>query len=405
MIYIVMGGQAGSEGKGEFVAYLAQKLSKEGELRAVVRTGGPNAGHTMTTEFGVHKMRQIPCAWHLTPRVSLFIAHGSLIDPKVFQAELEMIRGVRGDGEDDLPFIEVDRHVNIIKDHHKDREAHLRDKVGSTTEGIGAARADHVMRSAGLAGRMTNLGFPPKMYRNLFTDVDVAARLNSIADSHGDIIIESTQGFDLSLNLSGHYPQTTSRDVTPGQILNDCGLSSRLPHRVISVVRTHPIRVAGNSGFMAHETDWETLKEDSGGYISEPETTTVTGNVRRIGYYDKDQIHRMGEVCRPDWIALTFLDYLDPRCAGMQGQELDDYFHWSNDKDGNEMDTVPGDLLVKKTVGFVDQVERDSGSRIGWISTGPGVITSFDNAKEPGSSAGWGFTPDISVESAEAQKS
>ena len=43
-ILVVMGGQFGSEGKGEMVAHLAAS----GKFRSVVRTGGPNAGHTMT---------------------------------------------------------------------------------------------------------------------------------------------------------------------------------------------------------------------------------------------------------------------------------------------------------------------------------------------------------------------
>jgi len=416
-----------NEGKGEFVAYLTNKLNQAGKLGAVVRTGGPNAGHTMTINKGgdghmsdcatynepamgngpcncdrydpidTYKMRQIPCAWHLEPKVPLYIAHGSLIDPEVLTSELQMIKDVMREGHAELPFITIDRSAIVITDIHKAMESHLRGKIGSTTEGIGAARSAHVMRQDVLMRKGEGMGLKD-LYRNLYIDANVSAALNNIVtgkEGNGctDIVIESTQGFDLSLNLSGHYPFTTSRDITPGQILSDCGLSSRLQHRVIAVVRTHPIRVAGNSGYIKNETDWEKLKEESGGYIAEAETTTVTGNKRRIGYYDPEQVKRMGTVCKPDHIALTFLDYLDPRCAGLLGLDLNDHF---------DLGYVTGeDNKVRELLAFIDQVEIDSGAQVNWGSTGPGVITDFFDRE---TKAQFGFAPNISPQSARAQR-
>jgi len=339
VIYLVMGGQAGSEGKGEFVAYLATKLYSSGTLGAVVRTGGPNAGHTMTYNQIPYKMRQIPCAWHL-PDVPLFIGPGSLIDYKVLTNELAQTSILLEDRPPRLvPRLVIDRSAIIIQDSDKieEQKSTMMSSISSTKEGIGSARANHTRRSAQLAQHLTNPNFKVG---------SVSDELNSIYDSGKDIIIESTQGFDLSLTHSGHYPYTTSRDVTPGQILNDAGLSSRLDHQVIAVVRTFPIRVAGTSGPMAHETTW--------GSIGQPEEyTTVTGRVRRVGEFDPDQIRRMVKVCRPDFVCLTFLDYLHPFLKNS-----------TNEDDIRE--------FAGKTL---DSLEEVCDIDIKWVSTGPGIIT------------------------------
>jgi adenylosuccinate synthase len=333
-VYLVMGGQAGSEGKGEFVSYLASKLQTAGTLGAVVRTGGPNAGHTMTVDGEAYKMRQVPCAWHLPP-VPLFIAAGSLIDRDVLEREVSDF----GVGPDRL---EIDPAAIVITAADREAEAELVGRIGSTGEGIGGARSRHIMRDA---SQINNDDLFLGRLGSYVSKAPVSKRLNAIYDSGQDIIIESTQGFDLSLMHSGHYPHTTSRDATPGQILSDAGLSSRLDHKVISVVRTFPIRVAGNSGPMADEITWDDLK------VAE-EHTTVTGKVRRVGRFDADQVSRMVEMCRPDAICLTFLDYLYPELASVTDQE--------------QIATVAGQNLLR--------LEK-LGAHVKWASTGPGSIT------------------------------
>lgn len=334
MIYLVMGGQAGSEGKGEFTAHLARQLYDRGNLGAVVRTGGPNAGHTFTLSDNTqYKMRQIPCAWHI-PEVPLFIGPGSLIDPEVLTQELNLT-SYNGF---DVDRLHIDPSAVLITDQDKQSELELRASIGSTGEGIGSARSRHVMRRAGFYSPNR----PP-----------VHEALNSIYDLGQDIIIESTQGFDLSLVHSGYYPRTTSRDVTPGIILSDAGLSSRLNHRVIAVLRTYPIRVAngeaGSSGPLNQETTFEALGVPE-------ERTTVTNKVRRVGHFDWDQVHRMATICRPDYLCVNFLDYLYPE---LKDQYLDA--------------PIP---LDSPAWGFLNKlITITYASGIGWVSTGPGIIT------------------------------
>lgn len=70
----IVGLQYGSEGKGHLAHLLASTTD------AAIRTGGPNAGHTLTHRGTTYKMRQIPCAF-VNPVTLLFIGPGGLIDP------------------------------------------------------------------------------------------------------------------------------------------------------------------------------------------------------------------------------------------------------------------------------------------------------------------------------------
>ena len=125
------------------------------------------------------------------------------------------------------------------------------------------------------------------------------------------LLVESTQGFGLSVDY-WHYPFCTSTNLTPYRILDDAEIPWGA-HRVNvwMVIRTFPIRIAGNSGPMWLETTWDELRKKHGSHIPE-ERTTVTNKVRRVGEFDVlqavDAIHR----CRPNNVVLTFFDYLYP---------------------------------------------------------------------------------------------
>ena len=57
-VRIIVGGQFGSEGKGAVVQYLVDQTNQAHMV--VVRTGGPNAGHSMEFEGKTYKRRQLP---------------------------------------------------------------------------------------------------------------------------------------------------------------------------------------------------------------------------------------------------------------------------------------------------------------------------------------------------------
>ena len=229
-VYVVMGGQYGSEGKGEFTAYLTQSSG----AKHVVRTGGPNAGHTVTSQYGLFKMRQIPTPW-MVPigeqrrPPNLYVGAGSLINPDIVIKEIHTIGEICNRHGLCLPSIYIDEQAVVIEERHVNEEHSLlmRDSIGSTTEGIGAARASHIMRDRQLefardrwytgeelvysqefgqygweTGRR-QIPFFPKM--PTIEVCNVSEMLESaIHVAHEDVIVESTQGFGLSLVHSKH---------------------------------------------------------------------------------------------------------------------------------------------------------------------------------------------------------
>lgn len=91
---------------------------------------------------------------------------------------------------------------------------------------------------------------------------------------------------------------------------------------VVMVVRTMPIRVAGNSGPLKDEVTWEEVQQMVGRPVKE--TTTVTNLTRRIGRWDEDLVRRAAMVNRPTHTVVTFLDYMFPEVHKTRGVVEDD---------------------------------------------------------------------------------
>src|SRR5215469_420425 len=86
-LWVVVGGQFGSEGKGKVAAYLT---ANEG-IDICVRCGGPNSGHSFVDTDGIqHLVRQIPTGF-IRPGVRLLIPAGGLIDPNVLKQEIDLL--------------------------------------------------------------------------------------------------------------------------------------------------------------------------------------------------------------------------------------------------------------------------------------------------------------------------
>ncbi len=115
------------------------------------------------------------------------------------------------------------------------------------------------------------------------------------------------------------------------------------------VIRTFPIRVAGNSGDLPHEISWEIIQEESGYPYEIKEFTSVTKNLRRVGRFDSEIVKKAISVNRPTEIALMGSDYLDYKNRGVK--------HF--------------DELNKQTKNFIHRLEKELGVRINFIGTGP----------------------------------
>jgi adenylosuccinate synthase len=345
-LHVVVGAQYGSEAKGHVTAQIIKKHSVVGGAVANVRVAGPNAGHSVVDESSRKwALRQVPVGAVFT-RVPCVIAAGSEIDPSVLLNEIDSLRAVGHLSQG----LYVDEEATVLEPHHIQRETGMHERMGSTGKGIGAARADRIMRQAKRVKDHT--GLQASLGERGVRIVNTAAILTG--QRHlSDIVIEGTQGYGLGLH-AGHYPQCTSSDCRAIDFLSMVGLSPwGAPFHqdnldIWAVARVYPIRVAGNSGPLKNETTWEELGLPE-------ELTTVTQKVRRVGLWDDDLIRSAVAAnggAPAVRVALTMLDQRFPEIEGMSGGIL----------------TSQGapDLGIDE---FIKQVEADAQARVRMITT------------------------------------
>lgn len=359
---VVYGGQWGSEGKGQVVRWLSRTTPYR---ITAVRVGGPNAGHTIYPDGPggeAYKLQQIPCPAFVSREAVIVLGASSVILPEVLTRELLQLEERWGVGKTPPIFID-EKATMITPDHMQQEAADIVGRISSTGEGVGAATADKVMRRATTFDEWLVTGCSPGereiLGRTITGVIDTVRLLNLHTQSRNrHIIVEGTQGYLLSLNTSGYYPFTTSRDCGPEALMGQVGLSFRAfaPEdiRVLAVFRTFPIRVGGPSGPLPGETTWEILKERTGGYVSEPEITTVTKKVRRIADWNRELARKTVIETIPTEIALTFLDYVCPP-AHTSVCYVD----------------LPEDARL-----FVERVQQDLGVPVAMVSVGPGMTFS-----------------------------
>lgn len=351
---VVVGGQYGSEAKGHVTTRLLDKRHEQNSrfspdaLRLVnVRVAGPNAGHTGYDADGrAWPLRSVPVGATRPQPVTLVIAPGSEIDPDVLIGE---VRELTDAGLMDNKALIVSPDATLIEDRHKIDEVSqlLVQRAGSTAKGIGAARADRIMRNA---KRVRDDELLMKELRSLKV---VIGTWNPTSIEH--VIIEGTQGYGLGLH-GKHYPQCTSSDCRAIDFVAMAGLNPwGTPVMVWVVARMFPIRVAGNSGYLKDETTWEALGLPE-------ERTTVTKKVRRVGMWDDELIDHAVQANGGHpaaRVALTMIDQRWPDLAGASSwQQL--------------VQLAGSSLYDQRGVGsFIQHVERTTRARVGMLTTGP----------------------------------
>ena len=315
---VIVGGQFGSEGKGKVAHMWAQHRDAE----FAVRVGGSNSGHTAYDAEGRRQtFRHLPTA-ALLPDVQCVLGPGCLIDPDVLREEVQRIA---------LPAhrLHIDPLAFVITAAHKAAEASagLVERIGSTGSGTGAALAERIDRrsDANLAHRHPFL--------KQFTHAPVRELLRSALARNARVIVEGTQGFGLSNLQSPDYPKATSRDTTAAAFVAEAALSPLDVDEVVLVIRTFPIRVAGDSGPLPLETTWGDIARDAAKPIL-AERTTVTNRIRRVAHFDGAVVRAAISANRPTHIVLNHADYI------------------GDDRDG-----------------FVKCVEKAIGQTVDWVGT------------------------------------
>ena len=309
MITAIVGAQFGSEGKGNIVGRLANDYDVH------VRTGSCNAGHSIQYRGKIWKMQVIPCGW-INPEAICYIGRGALLSPDILYRELQDIEKT-----DDTIWnrVKIDYRAGLLeRKHHQSEggtEGTLHERIGSTGEGVGAARLDRIRRDPDHFNLAED--FPDSWMQDLLVD-SVSELAYASQDDNVEIMLEGSQGFGLSL-IHGNWPYVTSHDTNAATLFADAGLPITGRRKIILVARSYPIRVAGNSGPMIHETNWDAISLRMGKEIIE--RTTVTRKVRRVGAWDNDLFYRACMVNGPTSLALNFVDYLCPDDEGVTRAE------------------------------------------------------------------------------------
>lgn len=337
-VSIVIGGQFGSEGKGKVALEIVRRERKR--IRdasvAVIRVGGPNSGHTAYDHSGKKwALRQMPASC-IDRNVDVYFPAGSYLDADVLLQEIEALDYPHGK-------IFVSPYARIILPEHKkwEQEANLASSIGSTGSGVGATVLASVAREA------SNLKLPSRDAEHCeqlhkFTHRgETTGLLRERLDQEHRVVIEGTQGFGLSLLDGGYWPKATSRATTAAGALSESGLSPRDVDDITMVIRSFPIRVAGDSGHLVDETTWEEIARNADVDSDIREYTTVTQKLRRVGKFDPDLVRCALAANAPTRLVLNHMDYI-----------------------GSESSLLDEGSRVRK---FLERVERDIGRTIDWI--------------------------------------
>ena len=369
LVDVLVGGQYGSEGKGNVVSYLAR------EYALLVRAGGPNAGHKIREAVraghptrviddedepgDVYTHHHLPSGTR-TSNAQILIAPGAVLRLDTFLQEVH-------DCGLDVDRLAIDPYALLIEpDVDVPAEATLAERIGSTAQGVGAAAARRIM-ARGSSIRFAKDEPTLRPYTRRWA-VDV---LEATFRSGGRVLLEGTQGAGLSI-WHGAYPYVTSRDTTVAGTCAEAGIAPGRVRRVVMTCRTYPIRVQspedGWSGPLRWRPDLEgpTLWADasragefelteiarrSGQELTKLQATEITSTTkrrRRIGEFDWAWLHRTSQLNAPTDVALTFADYLG--AANRKARRFDQ--------------------LTDDTIRFVNQVEAVAEAPVSLISTG-----------------------------------
>lgn len=342
---VLIGGQYGSEGKGNIVAYLAR------EYDVMIRVGGPNAGHTVASSAGPYTYHHLPSGSRdVTAR--LLLGPGMTIHLPGLLKEIEEC----GIGKDRL-FIDPQATIIEEEDIGTERGGHLVSTIASTGSGSGAAAARRILsrgKEIRLARDVDELRLyvgTPGNYHGSTSD-----RLEEAYRSGHSILLEGTQGSGLSI-FHGDYPHVTSRDTNVAGCLAEAGISPSRIRKILMVIRPMPIRVGDpdgedghTSGTLKHSTTFDDIAAFAGleaQALNTAEKTSTTKRNRRVGWFEWDQFRKACALNAPTDIVLTFADYLK-----------------SSNSKARRFEQLDPD-----TIKFIEELERVSQAPVSLINT------------------------------------
>jgi adenylosuccinate synthase len=327
---VIVGAFWGDEGKGKIISYLALK----DKLDFCVRTGSVNAAHTVWHEGKKYALHMVPAGF-IYEKCRLLISAGANVHVGQFFKELELTQV-------DKSKIGIDQMASIIEQKHseQDKASAVNKGIGTTGWGVGPALEERVRRTAKLAKDIPEL--KPFL-------ADGIAEVNDGLDEGKKVLLEGTQGFMLSLFLSGGYPYVTGRDTGASAIASEAGVGPRRVDDVLIVYKSFITRV------VVGPLPGEICKEEAikRGWF---ETAAGTGRDRRSAPFDFDLAKKTAKINGATQAALTKLDCLFPKCNAVRKFE---------------------DLPVEAKE-FIKEVETRTGVPVTLIGTGPDALDIID---------------------------
>jgi adenylosuccinate synthase len=411
---VVIGAQWGDEGKGRVVDYFAESAD------FVVRyQGGNNAGHTIVVGDQKLALSLIPSGI-LYPECTPVIASGTVIDPAVLIAEMDMA----AEKNLDPSRVRISSNAHLVMPYHRKLDAAIerflgKNQIGTTKKGIGPAYTDKYAR---FGIRVQDLFDPkifrekveaalddknkilPRVYNTLPMDADeivdeyleYAIRLEPhVTDTSAllwdglqqdkHVLFEGAQGTLLDID-HGTYPFVTSSNPTAGGAAVGSGIGPKAIDEIIGVAKAYISRV-GTGPFPTelHDEIGDQMIELGGEY------GTVTGRMRRCGWLDMLLLRYAVRVNTFTKLFLTKLDILSAfdtiKVATAYRSEGDTFtdlppqqrvlYHcepvydelpgWKTDITGiREFSDLPVEAQ-----NYVEYVQETAGVPIGWVSVGP----------------------------------
>ena len=240
-VIAVIDGAAGSCGK----AKVCGEIATSENIGASVTNSMPNAGQTFVSEDGKkYLFKNIPTGI-VNPDSDLFIGPGSEIDMESFMQEYDQASPLLNHRK-----IYVHELVPIIASRHrKIEQGNI--KTGSTFKGSWGAYIEKALRDPSLKFF--------EGYKNaiVVSNQEYLERLHSHLDKTDEyILLEGSQGCDLSLNGSGNYPYTTGRDISVARMLSDSLLPVDSLYKSIMVIRPFPIKKINNESDIGDLNDY-----------------------------------------------------------------------------------------------------------------------------------------------------
>ncbi len=330
---VIVGAFWGDEGKGKIISYLALKDN----LDYCVRTGSVNAAHTVWHEGKKYALHMVPAAF-INPKSRLLIGAGANVHVGQFFKEMELTQVPQSR-------IAIDQNASVIEQKHSEQDkasAHNRG-IGTTGWGVGPAIEERVRRTAKLAKELPEL--QPYI-------ADTITEINDGLDQGKKVLLEGTQGFMLSLFLSGGYPYVTGRDTGASAIASEAGVGPTRVDDVLIVYKSFMTRV-GAGPLPGEITKEEAQKR---GWF---EVAAGTGRDRRSAPFDFDLARRNAKINGATQAALTKLDCIYPSCQGKR-----------------VFSDLPDDAKQ-----FVFEVEKRTGIPVTLIGTGPDALDLIDRRK------------------------